>query len=175
MSKTAPIETDDLVVLLLGADSAGTPAGRIDGITRLEKLVFLIENELKPQWLDESADFISHHFGPFSAKVYDAVDVLNAASMISDSAAPSTSPEDSWEAEYIIGEDQYATRNFELTPRGREYYNALLQDLPKGVEEQISAFKSRFAGAPLRQLIRYVYQRFPDYTDKSLIRNDILE
>ena len=42
------------------------------------------------------------------------------------------------------------------------------------LQELVERFKQRFATLPLRQLIRYVYQRYPDYTDKSLIRKDIL-
>jgi hypothetical protein len=172
------IETDDLVVLLLGAPGPpGQPSGNVDGITRLEKLVFLIEKERKPDWLTEDAGFVSHNFGPFSSKIYTAVDTLTAANLITDSGSPAASTEDAWETENIIGQeapDPYATRNFELTDRGRRYYEALLRELPSGVEEDLGDFKKRFAALPLRQLIRYVYERHPDFTDKSIIRDDVL-
>jgi hypothetical protein len=42
------------------------------------------------------------------------------------------------------------------------------------VSTELREFKARFAGLPLRQLIRYVYERHPDFTDKSLIRDDVL-
>jgi uncharacterized protein len=172
------IETDDLVVLLLGAPGPpGQTSGRIDGITRLEKLIFLIEKERQPAWLTEDAGFVSHNFGPFSAKIYTAVDTLVAAGLLKDSGSLAPSTDDAWETTNIIGaapSDPYATRNFELTDRGRRYYEALLRDLPASVEEDLSAFKARFGGLPLRQLIRYVYERHPDYTDKSIIRDDVL-
>jgi hypothetical protein len=171
------IETDDLVVLVLGAPGPpGQPSGRIEGITRLEKLIFLIEQEQKPPWLDEDVGFESDKFGPFSSKIYEAVDTLSAAGLLEDSGsfAPSRE-EDAWEAEHIIGaQTQYATRNFELTDKGQRYYKALLGELPKSVEEELSEFKKRFAAVPLRQLIRYVYERYPSYTDKSIIRDDVL-
>ena len=172
------IETDDLVVLLLGAPGPSEhSSGRIDGITRLEKLIFLIEKERRPAWLTEDAGFVSHNFGPFSAKIYTAVDTLVAAGLLKDSGSLGESTEDAWETTNIIGSppsDPYATRNFELTERGRRYYKALLQDLPQGVEQDLSEFKARFGGLPLRQLIRYVYERHPDFTDKSIIRDDVL-
>jgi uncharacterized protein len=177
---TAPvvIETDDLIVLLLGAPGPpGQPSGRIDGITRLEKLVFLIEKERKPTWLTEDAEFESHNFGPFSSKIYTAVDTLVAANLLRDSESTAASTEDAWETENIIGQrasDPYATRNFELTDRGQRYYKALLSELPDGVENDLSEFKQRFAALPLRQLVRYVYERHPKYTDKSIIRDDVL-
>ena len=171
------IETDDLVVLVLGAPGPpGQPGGRIEGITRLEKLIFLIEQEQKPQWLTEDVGFESHNFGPFSAKIYTAVDTLSAADLLKDSGEFSpSSGEDAWEAEHIIGaQTQYATRNFELTEKGLRYYKALLNELPDGVEKDLSEFKKKFAALPLRQLIRYVYERHPGYTTKSIIRDDIL-
>lgn len=172
------IETDDLVVLLLGAPGVSSqPSGRIEGITRLEKLVFLIEKERAPKWLTEDAGFVSHNFGPFSSKIYMAVDTLVAAGLLKDSGSIAASTEDAWETENIIGEatsDPYATRNFELTERGRRYYDALISELPEGVEQELSEFKTRFAALPLRQLIRYVYERHPDFTDKSIIRDDVL-
>ncbi|MCW3047309.1 MAG: hypothetical protein JWO74_1593 [Solirubrobacterales bacterium] len=176
-SQWPEIEVDDLVVLLLGAPGPSGERGRIEGVTRLEKLVFLIEKERRPPWLTEQADFISHNFGPFSAKIYTAVDTLAAAGLVQDSGSLAESTEDAWETEHVIGErpsDPYATRNFELTELGRRYYDALMQELPPTVSTELQEFKARFAGLPLRQLIRYVYERYPDFTDKSIIRDDVL-
>ncbi len=174
------IETDDLVVLLLGAPEGSSPStGRLEGVTRLEKLLFLIEKERQPDWLTETAEFDSDKFGPFSSKVYDAVDTLAAAQLIRDSNQLTSSTEDAWETANIIRDpgdaaDPYATRNFELTDRGRRYYQALIAELPVDVEDQLGDFKGRFGKLPLRQLVRYVYERHPDFTDKSIIRDDIL-
>src|SRR5690625_1770132 len=140
-----PIEVDDLVVLLLGAKGhLPSSTGRIEGITRLEKLVFLFEKEFEQDWLSEDPEFTAHNFGPFSSKVYKAVDVLAAAGLITDSARISSSEEDSWESTNIIGterSDPYATRDFELTETGQEYFRQLLADLPPGSEPSIDRFK----------------------------------
>lgn len=178
MPTATPMEVDDAVVLLLGGPAA-TPAtrGRIEGVTRLEKLVFLLERESPVgNYLTEELGFSSHNFGPFSAKVYQAVDTLAAAKLVVDSAKVSPTSEDAWEADQIIGadEDPYATRDFELTERGRRYYEALLSELPDGTSSELADFKRRFATLPLRQLIRYVYRKYPEFTNKSLIRDDIL-
>jgi hypothetical protein len=173
------LETDDAIILLLGAAGAtDRDQGRIEGITRLEKLLFLLEQETDAdQWLTEDAAFSSNNFGPFSAKAYQEIETLTTADLVEDSAILSESAEDTWETENIIGEvtpDPYATRNLTLTAKGKRYYEALLKELPPEAEEVISQLKRRFGSMPLRRLIRYVYERYPEYTDKSIIRDQIL-
>ena len=180
VNATSPkVEVDDLIVLLLGAPSkAPALQNQIEGVTRLEKLIFLLMQETPiGDQLIEDPGFEPHNFGPFSAKVYQAVDVLVAYGLLQDSAELSPSTEDSWETEEVVGTVQanpYATRNFTLTERGRKYYEALIRDLPKSTETCLADFKARFGGRRLRQLIRYVYKKYPTYTDKSLIRDEIL-
>lgn len=173
------VEVDDAVVLILGAPGGLEQSrDRIEGITRLEKLVFLLENETKlGKLLSEDPAFRADRFGPFSAKVYEAIDMLLLARLVEDSSSPSLTPDDSWEAEMVVGiepADQYATRNVTLTPKGRKYYEALIRELPPWAEGELRDFKERFATVPLRQLIRYVYQRYPKMTERSVIRDDIL-
>ena len=45
MSDREPLETDDAIVLLLGAPSSKERQGYLEGVTRLEKLVFLLKRE----------------------------------------------------------------------------------------------------------------------------------
>jgi hypothetical protein len=171
-------ETDDLVVLLLGSEGTDHP-GSLEGITRLEKLIFLLERETQVgKWLTEWPDFRSHRFGPFSSKVYQAADTLSAAGLIRDSAQSTEDPQDAWESvNLVLGKpdaDPYANRSFELTDKGWKYYRALLQDLPAEAPQLLAQFKKHFGSVPLRQLVRYVYERYPKFTDRSEIRDRIL-
>lgn len=174
-----PLEVDDAIVLLLGAP-ARSPSlrGRIEGITRLEKLIFLLERETDlGELLTERPDFEAHNFGPFSSKVYQAVETLEAADLITDSATLAPTEEDSWETDRLIEDNSamaYTTRDFQLTSLGERYYGVLLSELPGQTEHFLRAFKEQYAGLPLRQLIRYVYTSYPELTTKSLIRDDIL-
>lgn len=179
MADKAPLETDDAIVLLLGAPGGEQKAGYLEGVTRLEKLIFLLERETPVQdWMTEKADFRSWKFGPFSSKVYEAADTLAAAGMIRDSATDARTAEDRWESlNALVDEedlDPYTTRTFELTERGANYYAALLRELPPETEQVVREFKRRFARLPLRQLVRYVYERYPQFTDQSEIRDQIL-
>jgi hypothetical protein len=178
-SSASVLEVDDVIVLLLGAPGPTEgDRGRIEGITRLEKLLFLLERETDAtHWLKEDAGFSSNNFGPFSAKAYQEIEMLTSAGLVDDSARLTDSVEDTWETEHIIGEesvDPYATRNLSLTEKGHRYYKALLSELPENAEEVVAEVKHRFGSMPLRRLIRHVYQRYPDFTDKSIIRDQIL-
>ena len=178
-SSSGVLEIDDAIVLLLGAPGlTEQDRGRMEGITRLEKLLFLLEKETDAtSWLKEDAGFSSNNFGPFSAKAYQEIEMLTSAGLVEDSAKLTDSAEDTWETENIIGEkpaDPYATRDLSLTDKGSRYYKALLSELPEGAEGVVGELKRRFGSMPLRRLIRYVYQRYPDFTDKSIIRDEIL-
>ena len=142
--------------------------------------MFLLEMETSAsEWLTEKANFEAYNFGPFSADVYRAVDMLSAAAIISDTGELGSNAEDTWEQRSVIGDapptnDPYATRDFRLTDRGWRYYSAVLADLPQGAIDEVRSLKQRFGYLPLRQLVRYVYQRYPRYTENSVIRDDIL-
>jgi hypothetical protein len=179
MSKRGPFEVDDLVVLLLGAPSDVQELnGQINGITRLEKLIFLLEKEGDVgEWLQESPEFESHNFGPFSSKVYQAVEALVGYGLLEDSKVATTTTEDTWESENVLGSDavdQFAERRFRLTDKGRRYYESLRSELPPDAVQSLSKFKGRFGSIPLAKLVRYVYQNYEQFTDKSLIRKRIL-
>ena len=85
--------------------------------------------------------------------------------------------EDSWEERYVLGIDDidpYTTRNFLLTSRGRQYYEVLVDEIPKEMLSEISYLKEQLGTLPLRQLVRYVYLRYPEMTEQSLIRDEVL-
>ena len=88
--------------------------------------------------MTEKADFQSYRFGPFSSRVYEAVDTLAAAEMLRDSALTSDDVADRWESVNVLMDegdlDPYTTRDFTLTSRGEQYYKALLSELPPNAE-----------------------------------------
>lgn len=176
-SRELPFEVDDAIIFLLGVESrVPSLVGRLEGITRLEKLIFLLQNESQiGDLLDEDPEFDAHHFGPFSSKIYQAVETLELAGLIVDHAKYGGSPEDAWETVNIVGDDApYTSREFELTERGNRYFQALLKVVPAEAREQVRKIKDRFSSMPLRQLVRYVYERYPAFTVNSKIKDKIL-
>lgn len=169
------LEVDDAIILLMGAPTRmPNLANRLEGITRLEKLMFLLSKETElSDLMGEDMEFTAHNFGPFSSKIYQMIDVLAAAGLVEDSSKAAKSNEESWESSQLIGDgqDRYSTRNFKLTERGSRYYSALTSELPEDAENVVSRFKEKFGALPLRQLIRYVYKKYPEYTENSLIKD----
>lgn len=165
------IEVDDLIVLLLGAPSLSKLfANRIDGITRIEKLLFLLKNETSiNKEFTKDLDFIPYDFGPFSKKVYQAVEFLQSADLITETHIPSKSSEDTWETTEIIGfelSNTHITRSFSLTERGIKYYSLLVLYLSKSDINSFEEIKKRFQFLPLRQIARYIHIRYPEMTQK---------
>lgn len=173
------LEVDDTVVLLLGAPSHYPHlTGRIEGITRLEKLVFLLEQEGDlDDFLAETAEFEPYTYGPFSKKIYQAVETLEAYGLLIEENVYAETGDDTWESESIIGAEDpftYSERRFLLTQKGRRYYDALVSELPPDVPKQVGLLKDRFGAIPLRQLLRFVYLRYEEYTTESAIKDELL-
>lgn len=177
MPETPVFEVDDLIVILLGSPTRpGFQRGRLDGVTRLEKLVYLLEEETRVgEVLTESADYVPYNYGPFSKKVYEAVNMLEAAGLVKTTTTGGS--DDSVEARSFFGgtDGPYAERRFVLTDRGREYYDVTSKELPDWVVPTVSEYKETFGSLPLRQLLRYVYENHPDMTTKSMIRDEVLD
>ena len=42
------------------------------------------------------------------------------------------------------------------------------------MSHEVGIFKDRYASMPLRQLVRYVYTKYPEYTEQSIIKDEVL-
>jgi hypothetical protein len=83
------LDSNDLVLLILGAPSASPELqDRCNGITRLEKLAFLLEHQTDfaeaVQTPTEDLDFRAYHYGPYSQALYDAVGLLASIGLVTD-------------------------------------------------------------------------------------------
>lgn len=166
----------DLVLLLMAAPTkVRTAQDALRGITRLEKLLFLATKEAGVA--DQVSDpfvFQSYDYGPYSREVYEAVDLLEAAKLLREEAViGGQAIDDIEEAAATASERAGVERHFYLTPEGRDVANLLCERNPELVKA-LSVIKDKYASLPLRRLIRYVYTAYPEYTDRSLIKDDIL-
>lgn len=167
----------DLILLLLAAPTRWHQASdRINGITRLEKLLFLIDHECTDQPpLAESFQFIPYHYGPYSKDIYEAVELLEEVGLLSEQREFTDSELD--RAEELLYSDMTTEisyeRQFVLTDDGKCVAEYLSANHPE-LQRQIHEIKDRYAGLTLQNLIFHVYTHYPDYAENSIIRDKVL-
>lgn len=185
--QTVDIELDaeDVVLLLLEANERLLRKSSLDGITRLEKLIFLLEKETDFEGVGKFFLFEPHNFGPFSKGVYSAVEFLEGCDLIEvrEKSYPSvyaTSDEVKLLSELLdsdvpddsaLSESQITERQFLLTDDGRtvatKIRDAVIRRRPADVKGLDLVIK-KYGHLPLNHLIRYVYRRYPAMTVKSI-------
>jgi uncharacterized protein YwgA len=177
------LDQTDLILVLLAAETKHRNARfRVDGITRLEKLLFLLaEEDDYKGFKDEIAEpftFEAYHYGPYSKEVYSSVDLLKALRLLREKRVDVKSGLDLNEESEVLGlslpaEERYVERQFILTDDGRAVARLLSTRLSPAAKQMLTDLKDRFARMPLRQLLRYVYANHPKYAEKSLIKETL--
>jgi uncharacterized protein YwgA len=189
------ISNRDLVLLLMGTDVPGSE-GEIGGITRLQKLLFLLEREEGLAPTGSGFEFTAYKAGPYSATLYDDLEFLeNLGLLQSEVAAEATDAEaaevDLLDIEELLGEsssstgaeavdrfaaaDAYEERRFSLSEKGLARVKTLLdKDELQPVVEGIRKVKSRFGSHSLNDLLYYVYTKYPEMAVESEIKDKVL-
>lgn len=167
----------DLVLLLLRAEGSD-PArqrDRVHGITRLEKLLFLADQESElPGAVQEALVFRPYNYGPYSKQVYEAVDVLEDANLVGEEKALNGRPLDAMEEASIDPDGtEGLERRFYLTQDGRDVADYLARQHPE-YYRLLNEVKGKYGNLPLRKLIQYVYRRYPEFAEESLIKHQVL-
>ena len=176
--ETEDLFASDLILLLLIAPSKWPQAtNQVNGITRLEKLLFLIEEECGDQIaIEEPFEFTAYHYGPYSRAVYEAVELLEEANLLAEHRHFTDSNLD--RAEELLYSDTATElsyeRRFKLTSEG-ELVAAYLAEIHPKIYGRITNLKDRYAGLTLQNLIYHVYTQYPSYTEKSLIRDQVFQ
>lgn len=146
------------VLLLLAADKGAPVAGR----TRLEKLVFLIQEKILQELRLVVSEDVYHfrplHFGPFSEEVLDDLRTLKMLGLAG-----------------VDGEDK-AEQVFRITDKGHVAAQRILETgrVPRVLMDKIERIKVDFGRLSLDELIREVYREFPQYIEQSHIKDKYL-
>lgn len=118
--------------------------GRLEGITRFQKLVFLAQREREGA---APYDFRADSYGPFSQDLYDDIDRLVAAELI-----------DYDEEETDFGNTKQI---YTLTEKGEDAIeNSDSDDFPVSKAE-LDALGEEFENVDLWDLLEYVYTEYP--------------
>jgi uncharacterized protein YwgA len=182
----------DIIMLLLYAKGRkGEHCEPILGKTRLMKMVFLFNEELRQSInlnkaipISAMPQFEAYHYGPYSAQVYSDLEFLVELGLIEVTILDDTEkiPEEIgeyeyWQAASDAADDEIgqAQEQFGLTDLGHRFVEKkLLSDLSSEQLEALNEFKRRCTTADLKTLLKYVYSKYPKMTDRSKIRDKVV-
>lgn len=161
----------------------------ITGRTRLMKMVFLFDKELRSEFEKDSTfeeidlpEFFGWKYGPFSRDVFNDLEFLVNQQYIKvdiSNGSPISAELDEYKF-WIEDFEEYQTREydeeiFKLENRGEEKALEMWSRLSDNQKKLMLDFKKVLNKAPLDRILEYVYKKYKkDYTDKSLIREKYL-
>lgn len=131
----------------------------IEGRTRMQKLVFLMQQYLDERdeysFTSEEYEFIAYDYGPFSKELYDDLDSLSEQGHIVDS-----------EEELRDGKEKY---DYEIQPTGVDVIeNRKDKEGAQEILQLAEDLKSQYNDVLLSELIDYVYSQYPEYAENSI-------
>lgn len=179
----------ELLLLLLGLEGPRASATGIGGITRLQKLIFLLEREYGLRPAGDGFEFTPYKAGPYSSRLYDNLELLENLGLVeSEPTDVATEPEaaelEALSFEELMGAssaeeqpaaDSYEERKYRLTSKGLEHVGKLLerQDIAAAADS-VRKVKTKYKSHALNNLLRYVYTKYPEMTVESEIKDQVL-
>jgi hypothetical protein len=183
----------DIELLVLGVGSQpGNLSRGISGLTRLQKLLYLLEAEGHVSPSADGFQFEPYKAGPYSAKLYDDLEFLENLGLVRSEITAEATPAEAAELDKLgfdelmgteresalddsATADAYEERRYALTDKGRARVQELLarRELDP-VIEGVRKINARYASHSLSDLLHYVYTKYPAMTVESEIRDQIL-
>jgi predicted DNA binding CopG/RHH family protein/uncharacterized protein YwgA len=164
----------ELMVLLLHASNQrGDSAVR--GMTRLQKLLFVVEQKLESQ-----SRFYAFNYGPFNEEVNDAAEALKVAGFILNAQPVASGPPSFQQMMAAVSEragpgEQSKIVEFALNERGHEAAERLRQSSPhyEQLFQFVESVRREWDTGELNELVDRVYATWPKYASKSVIREEV--
>lgn len=178
---------DVLIVLLYSQGSEGRVDEPIEGITRLDKLMYLLSKTHEfATIISKGYHFEADNFGPFAPELFDDIealkqeDVIRVVSERKTRDKIETIDEEYVEKEAIDSENvtswkSYPVEKYELTDSGKRVASLLYNNLTSEQKEELKRIKSVFGQMNLNSLLHYVYSKYPELTGESVIKGRILQ
>lgn len=179
----------DYLLLLLYLDKEKP----IKGAIRLTKMMFLFGKEIEPilkksGLLSENLpNFLAYNFGPFSKDLYEQIDFFTNIDFIrtKNIRAEEMGEVDDWRGEWFDGVgdpinlgyamDDSKYMEYTISDRGKLYVERKILNLLS--DEQIRlliSFKTKLIKTSAKNILRYVYTKYPESAVNSIIAKDIL-
>lgn len=183
MTPGLDLRTDLIILLLYSKGYSGKQNEPIIGITRLMKLLFLLKEEAGINGL---FNFEPYKMGPFSSEVYPEIEFLenfpspDAPLVV---GKKSMGENGTLSPEHLrlledIGENgslsfSEINKEFRLSDKGEGLATKLWSQLAPEIKNKIESIKQKYGSMSLRELLRYVYDKYPSMTVRSEIKNQI--
>ena len=182
----------DYLLLLLYLDNKKP----IKGAVRLMKMMFLFEKEiadlLKSKGLDSEnlPEFFAYDYGAFSKEVYEQIELFKGIEFIKVrdiNATEELAEVDDLEDEPFINEE-YSRDNQVRQIDGKYYEYKIAKNGIDFIQQKIigdklisqnqldvlEQFKKKINSLSPKQILRYTYTKYPEYTANSLIKDEVL-
>lgn len=153
--------TDVVFLLFLYAEE-------VEGVTKLQKLLFLIEQETKffQAYEDSVAfEFAPYKMGPFSEHVYEELEFLLSLEAIESEPLDATAPE--------LTDSNFSEKRFSITSKGRKIASELETQLESEYRNELQTLVEEYNALSLAELIEYVYSEYPSYAAESEILDEL--
>jgi len=172
------LDREDILLLLLSALSGQSAKQPVAGVTRLEKMMFLLQKETAFSGrLQHRFKFEPWKFGPFSKEIYEDLDLLASLGLVDAeerelrSYAEHTEREEYNRLMESEDDEPIIEKTFLLTDRGRRVAEKLRTWISENDWHEIEQLKVRFERVPLTRLIQYVYHKYPETTSRSVLEH----
>jgi uncharacterized protein YwgA len=145
-----------LVMLLYAPGTTGRANEPVKGRTRIQKLMFLTYQErgVKKE-VKEEMKYFPHKAGPFSPDLWDDLEFLRLAKVVEDYG--------------YLDEQNEELQEFKLSEKGLKLAEQLKEQVDPKILNLIRQIKNEYNAMPLRNLLRYVYARYPEYAIYSKV------
>lgn len=143
-------------------------AETVEGVTKLQKLLFLIEQETEffgAYQEDIAFEFAPYKMGPFSEHVYEEIEFLLSLNAIESEPLDQRFPN--------VDDSTVAEKQFSITPKGRKIAAELEKQLEVEYREELQTVVGRYNQMALTELLEYVYQEYPAYAAESEILDEL--
>ena len=136
--------------------------GSIEGATRLQKIVFLVQKELGLGGFR----FIASKYGPWSKELEDLLQELIRQGRITIKEHESREFQERPVKVYKASES--------LVEQGKEAFRSLIQSNPTLALMFYTKVRA-YATLPITYLLAYLYKKYPEYTTQSIIKERVKE
>jgi len=181
----APESALDILLALLYCEGAGGQIGEnIEGITRLDKIMFLLsESEEFRDIIEKGYNFEADNFGPFAPELFDDIEALKQENIVQvvSRRIPRRQIEVADESSVIdpLEDDEpsdtaFSVSKYQLTKEGLEISKLIYNGLTPDQKTKLIQVKKTWQNRNLSDLLHYIYTKYPKTTEKSKIRRQVL-